>query len=107
MNLKLCGWVAERFNAAVLKTVEGSRLPGVQIPPPPPNMFPPIFAYVRKALGQADFFFLTFREGSRKTLDSRKIWGQLWGQLFGPSKKGQKSVAPKLKGVAPNAREID
>ena len=30
------GGVAERLIAAVLKTAEGSRLPGVQIPPPPP-----------------------------------------------------------------------
>lgn len=34
---KLCdGEMAERSIAAVLKTVEGSRPPGVRIPPPPP-----------------------------------------------------------------------
>ncbi len=31
-----CGGVAERLNAAVLKTVELARVPGVRIPPPPP-----------------------------------------------------------------------
>ena len=31
-----CGGVAERLNAAVLKTVELERAPGVRIPPPPP-----------------------------------------------------------------------
>ena len=30
------GWVAERSNAAVLKTVEGASPPGVRIPPHPP-----------------------------------------------------------------------
>ena len=30
------GGVAEWLNAAVLKTVEPSRAPGVRIPPPPP-----------------------------------------------------------------------
>ena len=33
--------MAERFNAAVLKTVEGESLPGVRIPPPPPLFLPP------------------------------------------------------------------
>ncbi len=31
------GGVAERLNAAVLKTVDVVRRPGVQIPPPPPD----------------------------------------------------------------------
>ena len=31
------GWVAERSNATVLKTVEGATLPGVRIPPHPPG----------------------------------------------------------------------
>ena len=32
------GGVAERLIAAVLKTVDGASRPGVQIPPPPPNI---------------------------------------------------------------------
>ena len=32
--------VAERLNAAVLKTVDVVRRPGVQIPPLPPKLFP-------------------------------------------------------------------
>ena len=31
------GWVAEWFNATVLKTVVGETPPGVQIPPHPPG----------------------------------------------------------------------
>ena len=34
------GGVAERLNAAVLKTVDAVRRPGVQIPPPPPDNAP-------------------------------------------------------------------
>ena len=35
------GWLAERSNAAVLKTVEGATLPGVRIPHhPPENQMP-------------------------------------------------------------------
>lgn len=33
---RVAGGVAEWLNAAVLKTVEPSRAPGVRIPPPPP-----------------------------------------------------------------------
>ena len=36
-NIKSLGWVAERSNATVLKTVEVARLPGVRIPPHPPR----------------------------------------------------------------------
>lgn len=32
--------MAERLNAAVLKTVDVVRRPGVQIPPLPPKLFP-------------------------------------------------------------------
>ena len=34
---QICGWVAERLNATVLKTVIGATLSGVQIPPHPPD----------------------------------------------------------------------
>ena len=34
---RIFGEMAEWSIAAVLKTAEGSRLPGVQIPPPPPT----------------------------------------------------------------------
>ena len=37
---RLCGRVAERLNAAVLKTVDVVRRPGVQIPPLPPSSKP-------------------------------------------------------------------
>ena len=33
-----CGWVAERSNAAVLKTVVGATPPGVRIPHHPPGI---------------------------------------------------------------------
>jgi hypothetical protein len=33
-----CGGMAERFKAAVLKTVGSERGPGVRIPLPPPNL---------------------------------------------------------------------
>jgi hypothetical protein len=36
----MSGRVAERLNAAVLKTVDVVRRPGVQIPPLPPNSKP-------------------------------------------------------------------
>ena len=36
----MSGRVAERLNAAVLKTVDVVRRPGVQIPPLPPKLFP-------------------------------------------------------------------
>ena len=36
------GGVAERFNAAVLKTVVGLGSPGVRIPPPPPERPPQV-----------------------------------------------------------------
>lgn len=36
----VCGGMAERLIAAVLKTAGGSRLPGVQIPLPPPCVAP-------------------------------------------------------------------
>ena len=37
----MSGRVAERLNAAVLKTVDAVRRPGVQIPPLPPDINPP------------------------------------------------------------------
>lgn len=50
------GGVAEWLIAAVLKTAEGSRLPGVQIPPPPPEKRPIRSRQVPKCL--AGFVFL-------------------------------------------------
>ena len=35
-TLGICGGVAERTNATVLKTVVRASVPGVRIPPPPP-----------------------------------------------------------------------
>lgn len=44
------GWVAERSNAAVLKTVVGASPPGVRIPPHPPG--------IKKAPQTGCFFIL-------------------------------------------------
>ena len=43
------GGVAERFNAAVLKTVVGFGSPGVRIPPPPPPGAVTFFVYVLRS----------------------------------------------------------
>lgn len=40
--LLIFGGVAEWLNAAVLKTVESSRAPGVRIPPPPQGLQKPL-----------------------------------------------------------------
>ena len=48
--------MAEWFNAAVLKTVEGASPPGVQIPFLPPKFVSYRFEKARSALSKAGFF---------------------------------------------------
>ena len=61
--------MAERLIAAVLKTVEGLRLPGVQIPPLPPDKLSEKFEKVREAWSQAGFSCFWRLP---KTIDSQK-----------------------------------
>ena len=93
--------MAERFIATVLKTVEGSRLPGVQIPPPPPN----IFSYTSE-VGSAISAIQKSTEKSIRQVDVSVEGVNAATELAGRSGEALQEIVRLAEGAADQVRAI-